>query len=186
MILINLIKYAILLLIFLNSRTLNNNYKTDAIDNFGKFGRYSLNSFSKNIINIPEIYFEVTDLNITYSKFNNVIEIVYYITFFDINYHLITPSNLSLLYNLSIFCNFYTLRGHTNIYSLANIHENRNFYCVEYSKIGELAKYGINIYQIKEKDEENEYIQLFFFTDKFITLKIFMKIIFVFVKETLV
>ena len=170
MILINLIKYVILLLIFLNSKTLNNNYKTDIINNFGKFGQYSLTSISKNIINSPEIYFEVTDLNITYSKANNLIEFVYYITFFDINYHVITPSNLSLLYNLSIFCNFYTFRGHTNIYSLANINENRNFYCVEYSKIGELAKYGIKIYQIKEKYEVNEYIKLFFFTDKVINI----------------
>jgi len=170
MILINLIKYVILILIFLNSRTLNNNHKTDVIDNFGQFIQYSLTSLSKNAINIPEIYFEVTDLNITYSKANNLIEIIYYITFFDINYQLIAPSNLSLLYNLSIICNFYTFRGHTNIYSLANIHENRIFYCVEYSKIGELAKYGIKIYQINDKGEENEYIKLFFFTDKLINI----------------
>ena len=170
MILINLIKYVILLLIFLNSRTLNNNYKTEIIDNVGKFVQYSLTSLSKQVINIPEIYFEVTDLNITYSKENNLIEIVYYITFFDINYHLIAPSNLSLFYNLSIFCSFYTLRGHTIIYSLANIHENRNFYCVEYSKIGEFAKYGIKIYQINDKGEENEYFKLFFFTDKLINV----------------
>ena len=175
MILINLIKYVVLLLIFLNSRTLNNNYKSDLIDNFGKNVQYSLSSLSKNVINIPEIYFEITDCNITYSKANNLIEIIYYITFFDINYHLIAPSNLSLLYNLSIFCNFYSLRDHTNIYSLANIHENRNFYCVEYSKIGELVKYGIKIYQINDKGEENEYIKLFLFTDKLININNYLQ-----------
>ena len=62
------------------------------------------------------------------------------------------------------------MRGHTIIYSLANIHENRNFYCVEYSKIGEFAKYGIKIYQINDKGEENEYFKLFFFTDKLINV----------------
>ena len=99
MILINLIKYVLLLIIFLNSRSLNNNYKTD----IEKFGKYSLTSLINNDIKIPEIYLAVTDLNITYSQEYNVIELIYYITFFDINYHLIKPSNLPLLFNLSIY-----------------------------------------------------------------------------------
>ena len=170
MILINLIKYVLLLIIFLNSRTLNNNSKTDIDYHFIKFDQYSLTSFTKNDINIPEIYLAVTDLNITYSKKYNIIEIIYYITFFDINYHLIKPSNLPLLYNLSIFCNSYYIRGHKNIYSFANIHENKEFFCVEYSKIGEHIKFGINIYQLKEIDEINKYNELFFFTEKLINI----------------
>jgi hypothetical protein len=84
---------------------------------------------------------------------------------------LIKPSNLALLYNLGIFCNFYSFESHENIYSIANIQENRNFYCVEYSKIGEQATFGIKIYKIKEIGEKNEYSELFFFTHKLINFK---------------
>jgi len=170
MILINLIKYVFLIIIFLNSRTSNNNSQTYIYDNFVKLSQYSLSSFTKNNIKIPEIYFAVTDLNISYSQKYNLIEIKYYITFFDINYNIIKPSNLALLYNISIFCNFYYIRGHKNIYSFANIHENKEFFCVEYSKIGEHVKYGISIYQKKEINENNKYNELFFFTDKLINI----------------
>ena len=81
-------------------------------------------------------------------------------------FHLIRPSNLSLLYNLSIFCNFYTLKRHKNIYSFANIQENRDFYCFEYLKVGNHAKFGIKIYKSSGGRKEKEYNELFFFTDK--------------------
>ena len=170
MILNDLIKYVILFIIFLNSLKLKNEIKNDVISNFCKFGQYSLTSLAKNKAKFPEIYLTITDLNYTYSKKNNLIEIIYYITFFDIDYHLIKPSNLALLYNLGIFCNFYSFETHENIYSIANIHENRDFYCIEYSKIGEQAKFGIKIYKIKEIGEENEYSELFFFTHKLINI----------------
>ena len=171
MILNDLIKFIILLIIFWNSIILKNEIKNDIISNFGKFGQYSLTSLAKNKGKFPEIYLTITDLNYTYSKKNRLIEIIYFITFFDINYHLIKPSHLALLYNLGIFCNFYSLETHENIYSIANIHENRDFYCVEYSKIGEQSKFGIKIYKIKEIGEENEYSELYFFTNKLINIK---------------
>lgn len=52
-----------------------------------------------------------------------------------------------------------------------NIHENRFYYCVEYLKIGEHGKFGIKISKIKEIGEENEFNDLFFFTDKIINIK---------------
>ena len=170
MILNDLIKYAILFIIFWNSIILKNEIKYDIISNFGKFGHYSLSSLAKNKVKFPEIFLTITDLKYTYSKKNNLIEIIYYLTFFDINYHLIKPSNLALLYNLGIFCNFYSFVTHENIYSIANIQENVNFYCIEYSKIGEQAKFGVKIYKIKEIGEENEYSELFFFTNKLINI----------------
>ena len=168
--LLNLIKYVLLLIIFFNSRTLNNYSKTDINYNFIKFGQYSLTPLAKNVTNIPELYLAVTDLNISYSKEYNLIEIVYYITFFDIKYDLIKPSNLPLLYNLSILCNYYYIRGHQNIYSFANIHENKDFFCVEHSIIGEHAKFGIIIYRINETNEKKEYNEFFFFTDELINI----------------
>ena len=120
MILNELIKYAILFIIFWNSIILKNGIKDDIISNFGNFGQYSLSSLAKNKVKFPEIYLTITDLHYTYSKRNHLIEIIYYITFFDINYHLIKPSNLASLYNLGIFCNFYSFETHENIYSIAN------------------------------------------------------------------
>lgn len=172
MILINLIKYIILVIIFLNSQILNSNYKTDINHNYDKFGRYSLISLAKDSKKSPEIYFKVSDLNITFSKDNDLIEIKYLITFFDLEFHIIKPSNLPLLYNLSIFCNFYTLRGHKNIYSFANIYENRDFFCIEHLKVGEQAKFGIKIYKSIDEGEKEEYNELFFFSEKLINNQI--------------
>ena len=171
MILNDLIKYVILFIIFSNSIILKNETKNDLINNLGKFGQYSLTSLAKNKANLPEIFLSITDLNYNYSKKHNLIEIIFYISFFDTNYHLIKPSNLALLYNLGIFCNFYSFETHENIYSIANIHENKDFYCIEYSRIEEKAKFGIKIYKIKEIGEENEYSELFFFDDKLINFK---------------
>ena len=170
MILNDLIKYVILFIIFWNSIILKDEIKNDIIFNFGKFSQYSLTSLAKNKAKFPEIYLTISDLNYIYSKKNKLIEITYYITFFDKNYHFIKPSNLALLYNLGIFCNFYSFENHENIYSIANIHQNKEFYCIEYSKIGEQAKFGIKIYKIKEIGEENEYMELYFFSDKFINI----------------
>ena len=168
MILINLLKYILLVIIFLNSQRLDNNYKTDTNYNSDKFGRYSLISLEKGSKKSPEIYFKVTNLNITFNKDNDLIEIKFLVTFFDLEFHIIKPSNLSLLYNLSIFCNFYTFRGHKNIYSFANIHENKGFYCIEYLKVGNHAKFGIKIYKSSDEGKEREYNELFFFTNKII------------------
>ena len=168
MILINLLKYILLVIIFLNSQRLDNNYKTDTNYNSDKFGRYSLISLEKGSKKSPEIYFKVTNLNITFNKDNDLIEIKFLVTFFDLEFHIIKPSNLSLLYNLSIFCNFYTFRGHKNIYSFANIHENKGFYCIEYLKVGNHAKFGIKIYKSSDEGKEREYNELFFFINKII------------------
>jgi len=81
MILFNLIKYILLVIIFLNSQILDSNYKADINYNFDKFGRYSLISLEKGSKKSPEIYFKVTNLNITFSKDNDLIEIKFFVTF---------------------------------------------------------------------------------------------------------
>ena len=168
MYLYQLIKYAFIFLFFLKFLITNKEIQNDIIYNFDKFGKYSLSSLTKTIIKFPEIFLTVSDLQFTYSKTFNIIEIVYHINLYDQNFHIIKPSNLPLIYNLGILCNFYSYDTNENIYSIANIHENQNFYCVEYSKISEHSKYGIKIYKIKEIGEEIEYKELFFFSDKII------------------
>ena len=170
MILIHIIKYFVLLIINLNSLLLDKEPEIVLNNNSTKFGQYSFSSLATNISNIPEIYLGIEDINFTYSKKYNLIEMIYFINIFDQNYHLIKPSDLPILYNLGILCDLYNFKTNENIYSIANIFENRCFYCIEYSNIGDHSKYGIKIYNIKEIVEEIEYNELFFFTDKIINI----------------
>jgi hypothetical protein len=59
----------------------------------------------------------------------------------------------------------YISETNKNIYSIANIHENRNFFCIEYIKIEDKANFGIMIYKKNYMNEEIEYYKKFFFTD---------------------
>ena len=89
-----------------------------------------------------------------------------YINIYNSNFHIIKPTDLSLLYNIGIFCNLYIFESNENIYSIANIYENKCFLCTEYTKISENIKFGIKIYKINEFGERIEFQELFFFTDK--------------------
>ena len=99
----------------------NYQYKSGIIYTFNNFGQYSVSSSTKNITNVPEIYLGVSDINFTYSKEFGLIEVIYYINLFDQKFHLIKPSNLSLLFNLGIFCNLYNFETNENIYSFPHI-----------------------------------------------------------------
>lgn len=170
MILNKLVKNALLFIFLLNLLIIKNEPIIEEYNEFNKFGEYSLTSLAKNIANMPEIYLSITDIRITYSNNHNLMEIIYYINLYDQNYYLIKPSNLPLLYNLGILCDFYSFSTKENIYSIANIFENKKFYCVEYSKLSEHVKFGIKVYKIKEIGEKTEFSELFFFSDKIINI----------------
>ena len=171
MILKLLCKYALLFIILINPLIINDHQTNDISYNRANFGQYSLSSLEKKISKTPEIYITITDISYSYSKIFNIIETVYYLSIYDQNFYQIKPSDLSLKYHIGIFCNFYTFETNENIYSIANIQENRCFYCIEHTKIGEHAKFGIKIYKINDLSEEIEYNDLFFFTDKLINIE---------------
>lgn len=165
------IKCIISLVIIINSFiSLIHNYqnKSDIIYTFNNFGQYSVASSTKNITNVPEIYLGVSDINYTYSKEFGLIEVIYYINLFDQKFHLIKPSNLSLLFNLGIFCNLYNFETNENIYSFPHIFENKCYFCIEYIKLSERAKFGVLFYKVNDLDEKIEYNELFFFNEKLI------------------
>jgi len=166
MILEHIIKYGLLFIIFINSPILYSKNKDNINNNLAEFGHYSFSSLSTKFPNIPEIFFSVTDIIYNYSKKYGLIETKYYINIYNNNFHLIKPTDLPLLYNIGIFCNFYIFETNENIYSIANIYENKCYYCVEYSKINEHVKFGVKIYKINELGEQIEFNELFFFTDK--------------------
>lgn len=171
MILYHIIKYALLFIIFLNSLIINNERQIVINNNLINFGQYSLSSYENKITNIPEIFFAVENIYYSYSTKFNMIEIIYYIVIFDQKFCLIKPSDLIFLYHIGILCNFYSFETKENIYSIANIHENRYFYCVEQKRIKDHTKYGIKAYKINDLAKEIEFNELFFFTDKLINIK---------------
>ena len=117
----------------------------------------------KNITNISEIYLNIVNINATFSKIYQLIEIKYYIELKDEKNNIIKPSNLSLVYNLHFICVLYIFETNEKIYSLANIQDNQLFLCIEYINITEKANFGIKIYKINELNEKVEYFLHFFF-----------------------
>jgi len=63
---------------------------------------------------------------------------------------LILPSDLALIYNLHIIC-FLKINNYINIYSLANIEEDRLFKCTEFLNLHENFHLGVIIYKIDKK-----------------------------------
>ena len=63
---------------------------------------------------------------------------------------MILPSDLALIYNLHIIC-FLKINNYINIYSLANIEEDRLFKCTEFLNLHENFHLGVIIYKIDKK-----------------------------------
>ena len=98
----------------------------------------------------------LSNIEYSFSFKNNITEIKYQFNFYD-NNNLIVPSNLTLLYDLHIICNMKDKNDIINIISLANIYENKYFYCIELVNINEKMNFGIKIF----KKQFVEYIYFF-------------------------
>ena len=105
---------------------------------------------SNNIFIIDDIIFNIFDEKINYSYKFNSIKISYAINAFDFSNNLILPSDLALIYNLHIIC-FLKINNNNNIYSLANIEEDRLFKCTEFLNLHENFHLGVIIYKIDKK-----------------------------------
>ena len=129
---------------------------------------YCFSSYVENLTNITDVYLTSINISFDYSKEYEIIEAKYYIKLIDQNNKIIKPSDLTLIYNLHLLCRIYIEENNENIYSIPNIYENKLFFCVEYIKIAEKAKFGINIFKINDIDEDIEFFEQFFFDDKLI------------------
>ena len=118
--------------------------------------KYKVDSSSKITFNVTKI---------TYSKEikNNIIKVEYLIDFFEKNKFLIIPSNLTLNYDYHILCYNKNIKKNTFITSLANIYENKHFYCTEFFNKNDNIKFGIKIYTISNGIE---YCSIEFFSYK--------------------
>ena len=161
------IKYSILALFFyklliFDKQCSNNNNLIDFIEN----NNYSQSLSEIDITNNSKIYANM--INYFHSIKNNIIKVIYYIAFYDQNLSNIEPSSLTLLYNQHILCEIYNLENNEKTYSIANIYENKYYFCVEYIQSKEHVKFGINVYEIDENNEEVKYKDFFFFDDSII------------------
>ena len=168
MILNYLIKYFLLIIIFFNSFNINNLYKNDSSLNCINYEKDSFSVYIRNISDIPDIFLKINQIIYAFSSEYKIIEIKYYLEFKDHNFNKIKPSDLSLLYNLHILCYTYSFERKEKIYSFPNINNNKYFYCIEYINIEEQSQFGIKIFKIDEINEEIEFNDIDFFTNKLI------------------
>lgn len=97
-----------------------------------------------------EQYLNLTEIKYKFSFTFNLIRIEYIFGFYE-NNNLILPSDLALYKNLILICYIEVLDNiKVIINSLANIHKNRYYRCVEYYKINEIINFGIKLYEKKE------------------------------------
>ena len=172
MILIYIIKLVIFLFIIIfDLFYINNKYIIDDHHNFDYFHEIKFSTFVKNITNIPNILLTVIKINYYYSKVYNLIQIIYYIKITD-NSALLKPSDFTLLYDLHIFCNIHISDNNESLYSIPNIYKNKFLFCVENINLNERVKFGIKIYKINEKKEENESYEFFFFSQNIININL--------------
>ena len=125
---------------------------------FGKrnFDNYNINnniinfhyfiSFD-NSVNINEISMDIYNLSYNINYRFNIIQVEYNILFYNKNQNLIIPSDLSLNYNLHLLCHVKIIDSNISVDSLAFIHQNKYFKCIEYIHIGEKLKFGIILYE---------------------------------------
>ena len=106
--------------------------------------------------------YKMTDFKYTFSKRFSIVEVKYNVTLYD-NKTLIKPSDIKRLYDCHFFCYMKNLNSQNTIYSLANINQNRDFYCIEYLNINEKVEFGFIIQKNKLS-----YDFIFLFSDKII------------------
>ena len=124
-----------------------------------------INNYFIYILNNGE-YLNLTEIKYKFSFTFNLVRVEYKFGFYE-NNNLILPSDLALYKNLMLICYIEVLDNiKETINSLANIHKNCYYRCVEYYKINEKINFGIKLY----KKNENENITLInkipFFTER--------------------
>ena len=116
------------------------NYNNNNIINFHYFVNFG-NSFNRNKISMI-IYNLSYNINFRF----NIIQFEYSIAFYHQNHSLIIPSYLSLIYDIHLLCHIKLIESNISVDSLAFIHLNKYFKCLEYINIGEKIKFGIILY----------------------------------------
>ena len=148
-------------------------YKTNINSRF-KYQFYNLYSLTKYLnLNIIEKnnndsikFFKLNSIKYVFSFKFKLIKFEYNIGFYDINYNLVSPSDLSLYNKLHIICYFEVINKNIKLYSIPNIYKNKYFQCIEFFNINEKVKLGFKIYK-NEKQIEFSSINIFLINRQF-------------------
>ena len=138
-----------------------------AFENSIKNNNFFNTFYLKNLTldNEKDLTLKISYLDYSYSLKYNITEVKYYINFYDDYNNPITPTSLSL-YNFHVICHMKTLINNINFESIANIYENKYFFCIEYFNIGEKVTFGIKIYNTNSTyNEKYKDFDFFFFKD---------------------
>ena len=103
----------------------------------------NVNFTSSLQFNNNNIIFNLLSINYFFSYFYNQVELEYCFYFSDQENNLIFPSDLSLYYNLHIFCIFKSKNFY--LQSLGDIHQNNYFCCLEYYKMKSTNQFEVKI-----------------------------------------
>ena len=123
-----------------------------------------------NAFNLNAINFRFCNFSYIFNYRFNIIQVEYNIYFYYKNNTFIIPSDLTLYYDLHLICHIYEIKSNSSIDSLAFIHLNKYFKCIEYININEKLNFGIIIFKpINDSFNETSYINYtqYFFSDEF-------------------
>ena len=136
------------------------NYNINNINNITNFS-IPLSKCDNSFIG-KEIFFELSNISYIINYRFNIIQVEYNILFYHQNLTLIIPSDLNLNYNLHLICHLNIIKSNSSIDSLAFIHLNRYFKCIEYVNIKEKILFGIIIYDSNNFTSCVNFTQYFF------------------------
>jgi hypothetical protein len=123
------------------------------------------NYIYKNFATIEKLKINITSVNYSFSYIFHIAKIEYNFVFYDFYNKIIEPSDLSLYYNLHIFCNSIEINNNLTIKYIAYVRKNKYFNCIEYLDIHEKMNFGITLYK---KDKYYEYFLINLFSDNLI------------------
>lgn len=150
------IKYIIPILI----EEIKINLLDDKYPKFVKLNEFQLSNLYKNINSNNKIFFNLTSISFSFDSVNNIIKTEFTIGFYDENKDVIFPSDLTLYYNIHIYCIMKDFSHSTIITSLPNILSNKHFLCQEFFHKNEKIQFKVGIYQ-NYKTPQNKEFQLF-------------------------
>jgi hypothetical protein len=136
------------------------NLLDDKYPKFVKLNEFPLSKLYKNINSNNKIFFNLTSISFSFDSVNNIIKTEFTIGFYDENKDVIFPSDLTLYYNIHIYCIMKDFSHSTIITSLPNIVSNKHFLCQEFFHKNEKIQFKVGIYQ-NYKTPQNKEFQLF-------------------------
>ena len=143
-----------------NTKNYSIEIKDDTKTKLTNFKEYKLKFSSNEILSnfFKNKYFSISNMRYTSSYKYNIAKVEYNIGIYDGDQKLIYPSDLSLYYNLNVFC-FCEMSFDTKIYSLPGIDQNIYYKCVEFFKFDEEPNFGIKI--IHKEGIEAQFYKIF-------------------------